>query len=222
MRPLTIVVCGLALAVVDFRINALDLLPDALGWGLVAFGALRLGMTTPAVLSVATGVASVAGAWLPFRYVWIDPLTGEADPERGAGTDEGLHLRYDDVSDWQLAGMTLAMVLAAVTLWLFLSRCADRAAATGRDGPAASLRLARWLVLATWTAPFVGAVAHAVVYEDGAFDPVWNGRLAYTWLLALATFVWVAVLLLRESDRAWAVAHGTARGRSPVRHGPED
>lgn len=77
VRPLAIVVLGLALAVLDFRTEALDLLPDALGWGLVALGAWRLGLLVAARLAVATGIASTADAWFPFHYIWVAP-TGES------------------------------------------------------------------------------------------------------------------------------------------------
>ena len=50
-----------------------------------------------------------------------------------------------------------------------------------------------------------------VLWGPGTFDPVWNGRLTITWLLAFAAFVWVAIVLLRERDRAWALPRGTAR-----------
>jgi hypothetical protein len=215
MRPLAIIVVGLAFVVLDFRIEPLDLLPDALGWGVVAFGAARLRLVGAAWLAVVTGVLSLADAWLPFRYVWLNPVTGEVSPGSVGGEDGPVHLRYDDVSGWQLAAMTLAMVLAACTIWALLSGLARRAEADGFDVVARRLRLACWLVVATWTVPFVGAVAHAVAYRSGEFDPVWNGRLTYTWVAAVVVFAALAFLLLQERDRRWALAGaGDGAGRT--------
>lgn len=205
MRPLAIIVVGLAFVVLDFRIEPLDLLPDALGWGVVAFGAARLRLVAAAWLAVVTGALSLADAWLPYRYVWLNPVTGEVSPGSVGGEDGPVHLRYDDVSGWQLAAMTLAMVLGACTIWALLSGLARRAETHGLDVVARRLRLACWLVVATWTVPFVGAVAHAVAYRSGEFDPVWNGRLTYTWVAAVVVFAALAFLLLQERDRRWAL-----------------
>ena len=58
--------------------------------------------------------------------------------------------------------------------------------------------------------PYLGAGAHAVAFASGAFDPVWNGRLAYVALAAVAAFAYLVVLLLRESGQVWAVPVGSA------------
>lgn len=41
-RPLPLIAGGLALVLVDFRAESLDLLPDPVGWLLVAVGAMTL------------------------------------------------------------------------------------------------------------------------------------------------------------------------------------
>ncbi len=66
-----------------------------------------------------------------------------------------------------------------------------------------------WLVVALWTVPYLGAVANAVASESGAFDPVWNGGLVYVWLVALALFAYLVVLLLRESGQLWTSPVGS-------------
>jgi hypothetical protein len=211
VRPLAMIVLGLALVVADFRLDALDLVPDLLGWALVAYAAWQLRLVVPALLAAATGVASVAEAWLPFRYVIIDPETGEPSTDF-IGETNNMSLRYEDVSGWQLAGMTLSMVLAGCTLWLLLSALAARAQAGGRAQAARHLRVARWLVVGLWTVPFVGAVAHSVVAESGRFDPVWNGNLTWTWLAAVAAFAYAGAVLLQERNLAWALPAGTVSG----------
>ena len=120
-------------------------------------------------------------------------------------------LFYDDVSGWHLVAMAIAAALAGVALWTLLAGLARLAGAGGRGGAARKLRVVAWLVIAVWTAPFLGAVAHAVVNRSGAFDPVWNDGLAYIWLAGLGLFAYLVVLLLR---RGGAVV-GAARRQHP-------
>jgi hypothetical protein len=77
-------------------------------------------------------------------------------------------------------------------------------------GPPRPLRAVRWLAVALWIVPFLGAVANALVNESGGFDPVWNGRLAYVTPFALAVFAGLIVLLLSESGQAWALPRDSA------------
>lgn len=42
MRPLVMIVLGIVLVVLDARIETVDLIPDPLGWALIAWGATRL------------------------------------------------------------------------------------------------------------------------------------------------------------------------------------
>jgi hypothetical protein len=88
-------------------------------------------------------------------------------------------LVYDDVSGWQLAGMTLAAAVGGAALWALLSGLARRAAGGGRPHVARELRVAVWIVAGLWTVPYVIALAHAVLRGPGTFDP-WNGRLTIT------------------------------------------
>ncbi len=210
MRPLTMVAVGLALVVLDFRTEALDLLPDLVGWALIAVAAWRLALRAAACLAVVAGAASLADAWLPYRYVRVDPTTGERVADGlGADLDYSLHLVYDDVSGWRLAAMAIAALMAGLALWTLLAGLGQLARAGGRDGPAGQFRMVGWVVVALWTVPYLGAVAHAVANESGAFDPVWNGRLVYVWLAALALFAYLVVLLLRESGQLWALPVGS-------------
>jgi hypothetical protein len=212
VRPLSIIVVGLGFIVADFRTEALDFVPDPVGWALVALGAWRLSLGVPAVLAAAAGVASFADAWLPFRYVKIDPVTGEPVPEIVAHAAYPVRLEYEDASGWRLAALTLVVVLGASALWLLLTQFADLAHTTGRDQPARQLSWLRWLLVASWAGPYLGVVAHAVVYESGEFDPVWNNvYLSYVVLAAVAVFGLVGYVLIRERDRLWAVPASSLR-----------
>ena len=212
MRPLSIIVSGLAVVLVDFRTEALDLLPDPLGWALVALGAWRLSLAVPAVLSALAAVTSIADAWLPFRYVKVDPATGEPVPEIVSDAAFPARLEYDDASGWRLAALTLTVVLGAAALWLLLTQFAGRAGMTGREPTSRQLGWLRWLVVGLWALPYAGAVGHAVAYESGRFDPVWNNAaLTYLWMAAVVAFVALGLVLVRERDRLWALPADTLR-----------
>jgi hypothetical protein len=210
MRTFPMIVGGLALVVVDFRTEALDLLPDIVGWVLIAVAAGRLALPAASRLAVAAGVASLADVWLHFRYVRVDPMTGERVPDRlGDNRSYPLHLVYDDVSGWPLAATAIAALLAGLAFWTLLAGIGELARSGGREALARRFRTVGWLVVALWTVPYLGAVANAVANESGAFDPVWNGGLTYVWLAALALFAYLGVLLLRESGQLWALPRGS-------------
>lgn len=140
VRPLPMMVGGLALVVLDFRTEALDLRPDIVGWALIAVATWRLALRAAACLAVAAGTASLADAWLPYLYVRVDPTTGERVPD-GLGADLDYPLRhvYDDISGWRLAAVALAALLAGLALWTLLAGLGHLARSGGPpDRPASS------------------------------------------------------------------------------------
>jgi hypothetical protein len=211
MRPLTFVAVGLVLVAIDIRTEHLDLLPDALGWGLVAFGAWRLPLTRPAIAAAATALLTLPEVSLPHDFVMLHPETGERiTPRPGVDLAYPEHLVFDDLKGWRLAVLAAAMIVGGVTMWLLLGALATRAAAWERAGTARQIRWLRWLTLGVWIGPSLVVVAVSASAEDGSFDPVWNGSLEF---LALAGVVVVGALvavLLRETNRAWAVPQWSA------------
>jgi hypothetical protein len=120
--------------ILDFRTESLDLLPDPVGWVLVAVGSRGLSLVSASWLAGLTAALSVSDAALPYRYVRIDPLTGDrVAPGERANVDLPLHLEFDPVSGWPLASMTLAMSAAGVTLWSLLRGLERRAHAHARS-----------------------------------------------------------------------------------------
>jgi hypothetical protein len=214
MRPLTYVAVGLALVAIDIRTEYLDLLPDVLGWGLVALGAWRLSLTAPAVAATATALLVLPEVSLPYRFVMVDPETGERiKPQPGVDLAFPEHLVFDDLRGWRLGALAAGTIAAGVALWLLLGALAVRAAAWERHATATQIRWLRWLILGVWIGPHLAVLALASA-EDGSFDPVWNGGLEF---LALAGVVVVAALagvLLRETNRAWAVPQSPDRRSS--------
>ena len=96
MRPLSLITGGLALVVLDFRTESLDLLPDPVGWVLVAVGSRGLSLVSVSWLAGITATLSVSDAALPYRYVGIDPLTGDrVAPNERANVDLSLHPEFD-------------------------------------------------------------------------------------------------------------------------------
>jgi hypothetical protein len=205
MRPLTYVSAGLVLVAIDLRTEYIDLLPDTLGWALVALGAWRLAMTGPAVAAAATALLAVPEVSLPYRFVRVDPDTGETiEPRPGVGLDLPRHLVFDHLGGWRVAVVGLGTVAAGATLWLLLGALSTRAGAWLRTVTARRLQLLRWLALVAWVVPYLVVIV-ASVLDDGSFDPVWNDRRELVALPGLVVVAALAVLLLSECNRAWAV-----------------
>jgi hypothetical protein len=212
MRPLTFVAVGLALVALDIRTEHLDLLPDALGWGLVAAGAWHLRLKWPAVVAAGTALLTMPEVSLPYHFVMVDPETGERiAPRPGVDLAFPEQLFFDELRGWRLAAAAAATIAAGVTLWLLLGALAARASAWGRAATATQIRWLRWLTLGVWVMPYLAVQAVSALGEDQSFDPVWNGDLE---LLALPGLVVVAALiavLLREVNQAWAVPRWVIR-----------
>ena len=215
MRPLTFVAVGLALIAIDIRTEHLDVLPDALGWGLVAFGSWRLALTVPAIAAAATALLALPEVSLPYRFVMLHPETGERITPR-PGVDLGYpeHLVFDDLTGWRLAAVAAATIAGGVAMWLLLGALATRAAAWERAGTARQIRWLRWLTVGVWTGPVLVMLVVSASAEDRSFDPVWNGSLELLALAGVVVVGAVVAVLLREANRAWAVPQWSAR-RSP-------
>ena len=219
MRPLTFVAAGLALIAIDIRTEHLDILPDTLGWGLVAFAAWRLSLTIPAIAAAATALLVLPEVSLPHHFVMLNPETGERiTPRPGVDLAYPEQLIFDDLRGWRLAVLAAAVVAGGVTLWFLLGALATRAAAWERAGTARQIRWLRWLIVGVWTGPLLVVLAVSASAEDGSFDPVWNGSLELLALGGMAVIGAVAVVLLRETNRAWAVPQWSVH--RPPRLGP--
>jgi hypothetical protein len=101
-------------------------------------------------------------------------------------------------------------------LWLLLGALSTRAGAWLRSATARRLQLLRWLALLAWVVPYLVVIV-ASVLDDGSFDPVWNDRRELVALPGLVVAAALALLLLSECNRAWAVPDP---GRSAPRFGP--
>jgi hypothetical protein len=219
MRPLTFVAVGLVLVAVDVRTEHLDILPDALGWALVAYGAWRLSLTVPAIAAAATALLTLPEVSLPYEFVMLDPDTGERiTPRPGVDLAYPEHLIFDDLTGWRLAALAAGLVAGGLAMWLLLGALATRAAAWERAGTARQIRWLRWLALGVWTAPVLVVVAVSAASENGSFDPVWNGSIELLALAGTVVILTVAAVLLRETNRAWAVRQSSAD--RPPRLGP--
>ena len=119
MRPLTLVAAGLVVVVVDLRTEYLDLLPDPVGWGLVAVGAWRLAVTPAAWAAGLATLVSAANVNVPYRFVRLDPETGE-QVEPVPGQDLPEHLVFDDLTGWRLVTAAVAVAAGGAALWLLL------------------------------------------------------------------------------------------------------
>lgn len=186
----------------DFRVVALDVLPDAVGWLLVAIGSWKLALARPATLAVVATLASAPDIIAPHHYDALDPITGRVVPSPAPGTQYPERLAFDRLTDLRLLLAVAAMVAGGLALWSLLGTLRDRARLTGDDAAAGRLGVLRWLVPALWVGPvlIVGAVQSA---RDGGFDPVWNGGLELVALAGLAVAIALVWMLAVNSNRSW-------------------
>ena len=217
MRPLHAAAAGLALLVIDFRTTSLDLLPDVVGWALLAFAVHQVLGGRWAVLPVVGGALSLSTLLLPYHHVQIDPFTGERVVV-GPGTDLGYAeiLEYDRLVGARLAMAAGATVLAAVVLvvlaWTIARRADDRGASTS----AGWLRWGALGVVVAWAVPRLVGMAAAT---DG-YDAVWDDGAARVALVGIAAALGFAVLLLREAREPWALRPGSERTLASARPQP--
>jgi hypothetical protein len=204
MRPLVVGSAGVALVALDFRTESLDLLADPVGWGLVGVAAGWLALPLAARLAWVTAVLSLADVALPYRYVRIDPFTGEPMRAPPVGRPVSLRLDFFPVSGWRLAWLAASVAAGGATLSVLLGRLARRAAYEEDGRSVTRLRAARWCVLAGWVVPYLVTVAVAVARQDGRYDAVWNHGLEYLGLVGLAAAVYVVVVLAGSARASWA------------------
>ncbi len=197
MRALSLVAIGLALAAVDFRTDAFDVLPDPLGWALVAVGAYRLSMRLAACGAAVAAILSVSEAYLPFRYVRVDPVTMEAAPGC-AGCPE--QLRYDEMSQIRAVATALAVVVGSAAIMRILHRLRTHVGPT-RDCPGLHrhMRILEVLAPVTWVLPIAILVGRAIGTGKN-YDPVWNGPLEGVGLVTSVVLVWTVATIARFSN----------------------
>lgn len=211
VRPLSATAVGVLLVALDLRVRALDLLADPAGWLLIASGAWDLRLVRPALAAGIAAAASTVDVVMPYRYVRVDPETGEV-VSRPTGEQLAYpdHLLWDRVSSGRAVAMAAAIVIGGVALWSTLgglSRRADRAAATT---PARRLRVLGLVVPAVWVLPYVAVVATDVV-RNGSFDPVWNDGRELIALPGIVAMIGLAVVLALYRDATWAIRPGSVR-----------
>jgi len=211
VRPLAVVAVGLVLVAVDFRTRSLDLLPDPLGWLLVALGAWRLALVKPAAAAGIAAIASLSDLLLPYRWIYVHPDTGgTVSRSVGEELDYPQAQRWDVISDGRAGTMVLAVLAGGLSLWWLLGDLGRRASEAGGVEAARRLRTLRLILPVVWVAPFVVAVAVAVA-DSEPFDPVWNGGAEYVALAGLISLLAVAGVLALARDSAWALPPAPAQ-----------
>lgn len=202
-RPLSLIAVGVALVALDFRVVAVDVLPDLAGWLLVAAGAWRLGLRLPAGSAFLAALASVPDLVTAYHHEALDPISGAVVPDPPPGTAYDERVAFDRLDDVRLALALVAMAAGGWAVWRILGVVRERARSSGDDESARWLTALWWLVPLVWVAPYLGLAVVQGLGDDG-FDPVWNGAYeipAVAGLLVVAGLVWV---LGSTSNRRWA------------------
>ncbi len=200
---MTLIAVGVALVGFDLRVVGLDVLPDVVGWPLVAAGAWLLGLRMPAVFAGVAALASAPDLVAPHHQEALDPLTGAVVANPAPGTDYDEILVFDRLADVRLVLAVVAMAAGGWAVWALVRVLRDRARSSGDDESARSLAVLSWLVPLVWVAPYL-VIAIVQGFGDDGFDPVWNGGYeapAIAGLVVVAGLVW---LFASTSNRRWA------------------
>lgn len=203
-RPLSLIAAGVVLVALDFRVVAVDVLPDVVGWSLVAFGAWRLHAVGPAVLCLLAAAASAADVLAPFHYNSLDPITGEIVTGDTTGLQYDQRLVFDRLSGIRLGLVLLAMVAGGAAITWLLRSLGARAIARGDDVPGRRLQTLGWLVVLLWVLPFVVVATYQAI-ADGGLDPVWSGGLEMVALTAVTIAGGLTWVLAVNSNKEWTV-----------------
>ncbi len=200
MGALTIIGLGVVLVGMEFRLNAIDVLADPLGWLLVALGARMLAARGASALALVAAPLSAAGAYLTFRTVLVDSATDNAVtvcPHNGFCYEQ---IRFDDIGSVRaLALLGMALAGGGALVWIL------RILRTEVGPPTAdvTLRKQMWvleiLVPLVWALPVVLLAGIAVVTGDG-YDPIWSERLEPVAYARVAVMAWLVVVLLVFGD----------------------
>ena len=210
-RPLTLAAVGVTMVALDLRVEAIDLLPDVVGWSLVAFAAWRLSMRGPGLLAALAALASTAELQLPYRYDKLDPLTWEViSPDRPGDFPE--RLAFDAIAGPRLVLLVVAAACGAAALVLLLRKLAARAGATGAREEADRLRQLLWAVAGVWAVPYLGVAIGQGLFDEDGFDPVWNMGGELLALAGLAAMGAVALTFALRSNRQWSARTADASG----------
>ena len=200
MGALTVTGLGVVLVGVEFRLNAIDVLADPLGWLLVALGAWMLAARGPCALALLAAPLSAAGAYLTFRTVLVDSATDTAVtvcPPDGFCYEQ---IRFDDVGRVRaLALLGMAVAGAGALVWILRILRTD----VGPPTSDVTLRRQMWvleiLVPLVWALPVVLLAGIAVMTGDG-YDPIWNERLEPVAYARVAVMAWLVVVLFVFGD----------------------
>jgi hypothetical protein len=205
IRPLSFAAVGIVFVAIDLRLTWGDALPDAIGWGLIAWAAHRLGMRWSAGLAAAAAVMSLAELHLPYEFESYDLVSGRVipNPEPNSAYDERLVFLPLDGPRFALVVGSVALGGAALTL--MLRELGQRAATTTDDRSTKSLRILTWAVPLGWIVPYV-AIAIGSLTDHGSFDPIWNDSWELAALVAIVVALATAAVFASGSNTRWSAS----------------
>lgn len=175
MHPLRWVAFGFLIVFVDIRLGGIDVIPDAIGWAIVAAGLLAVSAQHAAfrIALAAASLALVVG--LVTEYVLASTSTA-------------------DGTVWSV----LDSVATTVFVFATCTGMRDLARAAGDDRTATQAGIVRWLDVAL-TVVMLGVAAAAGFPEEriGIGSSLALPLLAFA-AMALAVVIWFLVLLFRS------------------------
>jgi len=205
IRPLTIAAIGILLVAIDLRLTEADALPDAIGWGMVALAAHRLGMRWATGGAGVAAVLSLAELHLPYKWEAYDLVTGRVIPHPGPNSAYDERLVFLPLDGVRLVLVVGSVALGGLALTLMLRELRRRAATTTDHRSTEQLGILAWAVPLGWIGPYV-VIAVGSVIDHGSFDPIWNDRWELVALVAIGIAVATALLFFSSSNRRWSAS----------------
>lgn len=209
MRPLTAASVGLVFLVVDFRTLAVDLVPDPVGWALLAYALYRLAVPRLAALAGVGLLCSLAEAWLPYHYRKVE--TFQAGPVVGEPRVVELEvLAYDPVTGVRIWLLATSMVILAIVIVAVVRLLTERARAYAAAPSIRRLTILGGVAIAAWVVPHLVVMAAAVL-GDGELDVVWGDPAWRVELVGGVAVLAFAAALLVDAREPWALRPGRLR-----------
>ncbi len=205
LRPLWLIAAGVLTVGIDVRLDAADLLPDTVGFLLLAWGMRRLVSVPWVALAVVGGLVAVPQWVLPYHYKQVEAARASPSGRTRVVTVEVLE--FDRLGGVRLAAAAFGVVVVVGLSATVVSTLHQRAGSWNARATTRSIALAGVAAASVWGMPQLVAMGVGAVGGNG-YDPVWNGGLWGAQFLGAVAVVGFAGYLFSVAREPWALATG--------------
>jgi hypothetical protein len=200
---LSVIAAGMLIVGVDVRLDAANLLPDTVGFVVLAWGAWRLVSVWWVALAVVGAVTAVPQWVLPHHYEQVEAAGGVLPSGTRRVTTVEV-LEFDRLGGLRLAAAALVVVLVVVLVVAVVSTLHRRAGRWNAQATTRNSALVGVGAAALWGVPQLVAMGAGAVDGNG-YDPVWNGGLWGVQLVGSLAVIAFAGCLFAVAREPWAL-----------------